>query len=263
MNKRYMGITEGGDAGLDFQWLKSLKEDNSLEGAIIITKRLNENMIKPLLDFQDRVILHLSVTGYAETSVEPNTPSVDTILEVYKELLSRGFSPSHVVLRIDPIIPTNIGLKRANKVLCMFADMVTRVRVSVLDLYPHARERFEKAGLHSPYGDSFQASSKQFQAVDALVTMWKQNYPNISFECCAEPHLKNPEHLGCISAKDYKILKLNEPTDQGTGHQRETCCCLGSKKELLGNKQQCLNGCLYCYWKDAKPTGEEDEILMI
>ena len=157
---KYFGVTEGGDAGLDFNWVRIMESSawGKYDGAVIITKCLSDKMAAPLLRFRNQIILHVTVTGYAGTIVEPNTPAMQSVLHCARSLLDRGFPKSHVVLRIDPVIPTKIGLKRANKVFRQFCDISDRVRVSVLDMYQGVAARFEKAGLQNPYAGSFQAS---------------------------------------------------------------------------------------------------------
>lgn len=263
--KTYIGFTEGGDPSFDFSWVKALESDPTLDGAIVITKRLNKNMFKPLLKHKDRIILHLSVTGYAGTALEPNTPDFLSIYQTYLDLLELGFPRDHAVLRIDPIIPTRIGLKRANKVLTQFAPLFSRVRVSLIDMYPEAKRRFKNAGLMLPYGKDFQPTEAMVHAANQMIAEWKEKYPEISFESCAEASLTETEQVGCLSTKDYGILHLAEPETLSRGRQRATCLCLNTKKELLGGKTRCPNGCLYCYWKDKtkEDMDQEDEILLI
>lgn len=262
MSNKKIGITEGGDAGLNFKWVRALREDSSLDGAVVITKRLNQEMIKPLLEFKDRVILHVTVTGYADTVIEPNTPKPKVIKSVLEELLEAGFPADHVVLRIDPIIPSKKGIQRADKVFRYFAPTVSRVRISVIDMYPHIRDRFQVAGLPLPYGEAFSPSILQLKDVNEMVKTWKTQYPNMKVETCAEPGIHDAEYIGCISRRDYNILGVKIPIENES-KQRQACLCV-NKKELLGGKTRCPNGCLYCYWKDAtqEELDSEDEILL-
>ena len=73
------GITEAGDAGLDFSWA-----DKLLDGNIIITKHLttkNTQLLKLLIENQDKIILHATCTGFGGTKMEPNVPKP---IEVYE-----------------------------------------------------------------------------------------------------------------------------------------------------------------------------------
>ena len=263
MSNKKIGITEGGDAGLNFKWVRALREDFTLDGAVIITKCLNEEMLEPLLEHKDRVILHVTVTGYAGTVIEPNTPSVKSVKVLLKELREKGFPAEHLVLRIDPIIPSEKGIRKADRVFQFFAPLVSRVRISIIDMYPAVRERFHDAGLPSPYGREFAPSMAQINAVNKLIKSWKTKYPEMKIEVCAEPGLHDAEYIGCISRRDYDILGVPMQETVNECKARETCLCV-NKKELLSGKHRCPNRCLYCYWKDADSNQmeREDEILL-
>ena len=182
MSNKKIGITEGGDAGLNFKWVRALREDSTLDGAVIITKCLNEEMLEPLLEHKNKVILHVTVTGYAGTVIEPNTPSVKSVKVLLKELREKGFPAEHLVLRIDPIIPSEKGIRRADRVFQFFAPLVSRVRISIIDMYPAVRERFHDAGLPSPYGREFAPSMAQINAVNKLIkSTWQRFLQSMYF----------------------------------------------------------------------------------
>lgn len=221
------GITERGDAGLDLSWIGRAHE---MEGIIAITKaphRLTE------LAIPANVIIHCTITGYGGTILEPGVrPWQDEIL-AYQRLV-RLYGRSRVILRIDPIIPTEKGLARAIQV---FEHRKSRVRISFFDNYPHVRARFAAAklpiletdGLHFPLSIR-EAAAKHFP--DA--------------EICGEPDLPCQ---GCISNLDYRALRLHEPAIQTISTQRKACRCLATKVELLDKRGQCQHNCLYCYWR--------------
>ena len=135
-----------------------------------------------------------------------------------------------------------------------------RYRVSVIDMYPHARSRFKKAGLPLPYGDSgFAPSQAQLSKVDDMLRQAKQFWEGLDngkvlrIESCAEPGLTEPIACGCISDYDLNLLGFSEDAESsGAGYQRKGCMCYAGKTELLKHKTRCPHGCLYCYWKDMK-----------
>lgn len=141
MNK--IGITEAGDAGLDFSWADKLYDIN-----IIITKHLtpkNTKLMSLLLENYDKIILHCTCTGYGGTIVEPNVPKPTEVYAGIKELISKGFPVSQIVLRTDPIIPTDKGIKCVTDVWKLFSDLgIKRCRFSIIDMYPHVKERFQE-----------------------------------------------------------------------------------------------------------------------
>lgn len=234
-----VGITERGDAGLDFSWVNKLLDAN-----IIITKNLNDTIIKHLINNKNKIILHITCTGFGGTKIEPKVPTVDFTYNQTHKLIENGFPINQIVLRVDPIIPLKIVLEeRVRKVLNLFKDTgIKRVRYSFLDMYPHVKERFIKAGIKLPY-ETFCCPEYMKQNALELLKQFEDIY---EFEACAE----NTFHqLGCISQKDFDVLSIKGEA-QPAGFQRKGCMCIAGKTELLNNKKKCLHGCLYCYWKD-------------
>lgn len=87
------------------------------------------------------------------TMIEPRVPDYKTQLQNIVKLLQKGFPSDHMVLRIDPIIPTDEGLARVKTVLDDFIALntgITRVRFSVLDQYKHVNDRLVEAGIKPP-----------------------------------------------------------------------------------------------------------------
>lgn len=252
MTKYKIGITEAGDAGLDLSWVDKL---NVTDGAIVITKNVTPAFQKAVLANKDKLIVHATITGFGGSKVEPNVPESLSNFDALNSLISNGFPKDRVVIRIDPIIPTEKGLRVARKIFENGIDNgFSRFRVSIIDMYPHVRERFKAAGLPMPYGEvGFSPSLEQIRAVDDLLRSMFVSYggrsPALKVECCAEPGLTNAIHCGCISCFDLQLLGLDPDEDDGVGYQRRDCMCYSGKRELLVGKQQCPHGCLYCYWK--------------
>lgn len=235
-----IGITEAGDAGLDFSWANKI---NEVDGAILISKELNEKLIAGCVAFKDKVILHLTVTGFGGSKIEPYVPKKEEIREQLDLLKYYKFPIEHVVLRVDPIVPTTKGIKTAESVLKLFADSgIKRCRYSFLDMYSHVKERFNIYNVGLPY-ETFNAPKELMKNAVEMLKRYEGIY---EFESCAEV---NEHQLGCISEKDMKILNL-DTTLVDSSMQRGNCLCPSNKLELLGNKRRCKHGCLYCYWKD-------------
>ncbi len=270
-----IGITERGDASIDYQWKGKLP---SVDGAILITKNLTDQFIDTVIkcyENGDKLIVHATCTGWGRTDFEPNVPDYKTQLHQLKKLIKKGFPADHCVLRIDPIFPTLSGLNRVMEVIHEFQKQKTgikRIRISVYDEYHHVKERLKAAGYRPCYGENFHASPKQMESVaNALrqfsyctyshhgqVTMRNQ------FETCAEDLLvKRYPHsfkqVGCVSNKDIELMGL-EPVlnKEENGQQRTGCHCLTCKTELLTNKYRCPNQCIYCYWKDKKEVQNQE-----
>ena len=114
---QYIGITEAGEVAFDLSVF-----DRLCLGNIIITKRLTDVLVKKLVENNDRIILHLTCTGMGGSKVEPLVPTVEQTREKFDNLIEAGFPVDHVVLRVDPIIPTNKGIETALSVIDKFAD---------------------------------------------------------------------------------------------------------------------------------------------
>ena len=243
-----IGITEAGDAGIDLSWQNKLSK---IDGAILITKNITTSFIRAVLPFYGKVIVHATITGYGGSIVEPNVPNPRNQFLGLNHLLESGFPLDYIVIRVDPIIPTTKGIDKAKWVIDEALRYgLTRFRVSVLDLYPHVRQRFVDAGLTDPYNGGFQASIVQLEKVDGMLAKIKQQHgSHIRIESCAEPNLHQTIQCGCISSYDLDLLRLNDYDDDFSGYQRKHCMCYSGKIELLEHKKQCPHGCLYCYWK--------------
>lgn len=152
--------------------------------------------------------------------------------------------------RCDKLVVVNV--------IKTFIDMgFNRYRISVIDMYPHVRERFKAVGLPLPYGLKFSPNESQLRAVDGMILDAKNHLislgkplKDLRIESCAEPGLTEAIACGCISGYDLELLKLyyGSPPDK-VGYQRKNCMCYSGKVELLEHKQQCPHSCLYCYWK--------------
>jgi len=233
----YIGITERGDPSIDLSWYDWVRVNKP---AILITKnplKLYEILTNEFDINKINIIVHSTITGYAHTLYEPNTPSVNESIDGYVNLINT-FGHSRIVLRIGPIIPTQSGFRVANNVydLARYAAGIenkTRVRISFLDNYKHVKNRFTEAGLPE-LSYNFHAPLKDREWI------WKAlEKPEI----CCEPEMENTP---CVSDKDCRIFGV-EPLE-AKGFQRKLCGCLGNKFELLSNKKRCPNKCLYCYW---------------
>lgn len=253
-----IGVTEAGDAGVDLSWEEKL---DNVDAAVLITKCVSPDFFDAALEHKDRLIVHATITGYGHSALEPNVPTPHEEFAAIMELAKAGFPMEKIVIRIDPIIPTEKGLSVAYRTMISFMEMgFQRYRVSVIDMYPHARNRFKKAGLPLPYGDNgFAPSQAQLSKVDDMLRQAKQflegldNGKVLRIESCAEPGLTEPIACGCISDYDLNLLGFSEDAESnGAGYQRKGCMCYAGKTELLKHKTRCPHGCLYCYWKDIK-----------
>ena len=237
-----VGITERGDA-CNLEWVDRLDD---VAFAILITKNANDRFIAAVAPRAERLIVHLTCTGFGGTVLEPRVPPLAWTRTQY-DRLAAVLPMDRVVLRIDPVVPTARGIEVARTVLDAFRDSgVRRVRFSLLDMYPHAAARFQGAGLPHPYGGAFQPSAGQRLAATDLFAAYQGRY---LIESCAEA---GPWQVGCISDRDAAACGFQDLPLGGSACQRKGCLCPNGKTELLRRRPApCGHGCLYCYWKDA------------
>jgi len=239
-----IGTTESGEIAYNLDAF-----DRLYKGNIIITKRLTDKLIEKLIEHKDKIILHLTVTGMGSTRIEPFVPNPQTTLEKLQKLINGGFPTDHIVLRVDPIVPTIKGLNTATSVLRLFRGLgIKRVRISFLDNYKHVRERFKEIGVEL-YNGEFHAPLKERLKYLAAIKYCAEECGYETVEACGEPGI---DSIPCLSQKDIDILGLtDEILLEGSAEQRKSCGCLANKSELLRVKpHRCDNKCLYCYWRD-------------
>lgn len=241
---KLFGITERGDGGLDLSWVDIL---DSVSGAIIISKNINDNLISNLLKFSNKLILHATITGLGGSIIEPNVPIYQFNFVQILKLISLKFPKNQIVIRIDPIFPGLIVDKIEPILKFCVQNGIFRVRFSFIDMYKHVIDRFKQYAINYPNFPIFnldQEKEKYFKLFN--------KYTILNFESCTEyipdDFKFNIKQIGCISKLDYDILKL-EFHQYNNFKQRPNCLCI-NKKELLNNKKRCPHQCLYCYWKD-------------
>lgn len=241
-----IGVTESNEIAYNLEAF-----DNLYKGNIIITKRLTNPLIDKLVENKDKIILHLTVTGFGHSRIEPFVPTVDNTIKKFKQLIEKGFPIEHIVLRIDPIVPTERGINTATNVLKIFGGFgIKRVRISFLDNYKHVKERFKEKGIEELYNGNFHAPLEdRLKGLEIIKNNALENGFE-SVEACGEPNI---ESIPCLSQKDIDILGL---TDEivliGSAKQRKNCSCPSNKSELIKNgfNKKCPNNCLYCYIKN-------------
>lgn len=291
----YIGFTERGDAGIDLRWKDKLENTNNIDGAVLITKRITDKFIKTVLDLSKPVVVHANCTGWGGTAIEPGAAPYSEQLQMLNKLIELGFDVNRCVIRIDPIIPTSEGLSRLGAVLNAIPNYKyfdldkMRIRFSVLDMYPHVKERFKKiqrdiretvpygydaslfpqgqtnpptmVGFDDPYHGKFYASQEQFVSVYDVLKEYAPSDRAHLYETCAEPAMiaideqQDKQILkatGCLSEADYTAMNLTKPNISAVnGQNRHGCLCLRTKTELFPARpiHGCALKCAYCYWK--------------
>lgn len=197
-----IGTTESGEIAYNLDAF-----DRLYKGNIIITKRLTDKLINKLIGNSDKIIFHCCVTGMGSTRIEPFVPTPQKTLEKLHKLLDGGFPTSHIVLRIDPIVPTRKGVETAMGVLRLFRGLgIKRVRISFLDNYKHVRERFKEIGVEL-YNGEFHAPLKERLKCLTAIKYCAEECGYETVEACGEPGI---DSIPCLSQKDIDILGLTD-----------------------------------------------------
>jgi len=221
-----IGITETGDPCFDFSWCKKLQEAN-----IIITKGLNDRIIKELIKHKDKIILHLTCTGNGGTALEPNVPKPQELQGQLEKLISMGFNINQVVLRVDPIILNTEFCMNAFVPVELFKHNIKRLRFSFLNMFSSCGARY---------------NIKQDIGINEFSrTFIKEATRYYTLESCSGIKNNNVIKNACISETDMEILNKNiilYPNNRKRGN-----CNIPSNAIELLEKNNCKHGCKYCY----------------
>lgn len=243
---QYIGVTETSDPCFHLDLF-----DNLYNANIIITKNLTNQLIEKLVEHKDKCILHMTVTGFGGSKIEPFVPKPDKNLTQVRTLIDKGFPVEQIVLRIDPIMVTEKGTDTALGVLEMFKDIgIKRVRVSFMDMYNHTKERFKENNISLPY-ETFHANESIRKHVFKILYTEALEMGYEIVQTCGEPGFENTP---CISQMDVDILGLTDSIKlEGKKEQRTSCGCPANKRQLISwekSKIKCGHNCLYCYMKE-------------
>ena len=250
-----IGITDLGEPCFDTSWIDKV---GSVDGLVLVSKGHSELFHNKLLELKDKTVWHCTVTGLGGTKIEPGVMDLMRSLDKVKKVIDAGFHASNVVVRIDPIIgealysqlllPTSYYDLVESIIDKAYSFGVKRFRYSYLDLYAHARKRFEDNGFTVP---KYPLTFEEMEAWAALFKRKEDELEGIKFMSCAETFVPEHHKVGCVSIEDFKLLGLDPfSCSNKTLGQRKTCLCCANKTELLKMTTPCKHKCLYCFIKD-------------
>ena len=250
-----IGITDLGEPCFDTSWIDKV---GSVDGLVLVSKGHSELFHNKLLELKDKTVWHCTVTGLGGTKIEPGVVDPMKSLDEVKKVIDAGFHVSNVVVRIDPIIgealysqlllPTSYHDLVESIIDKAYSFGVKRFRYSYLDLYAHARKRFEDNGFTVP---RYALTFKEMEEWSALFKRKEEELEGIKFMSCAETFVPEHHKVGCVSIEDFKLLGLDPfSCSNKTLGQRKTCLCCANKTELLKMTTPCKHKCLYCFIKD-------------
>lgn len=198
--------------------------------------------------------IHCTITGLGDTLIEPHIPAPNIMVEESIKVIEKyRINPEAITVRIDPLIPELLDkqISLIPYILDAFANTGVRdCRVSIVDYYPHVRERFDKLGIKHPYGFQVDKPTKDL-LIGKMAYLTVQL--NMRLHLCAESLPNNPEinidTEGCASSKSWQRVGIDN-LRPATRKQRKECTCDLKKEDLLaGLEKGCKPGCAYCYWR--------------
>lgn len=102
------------DAFYDTNWDGTL--ESNYKDTIFVTKTVpSPDTLAKLLKFTKNPYIYITITGYGDTIMEPGIPDWFKTLVQAKEL-QETTKFNGIVIRIDPIIPTQKGIEKALKI---------------------------------------------------------------------------------------------------------------------------------------------------
>lgn len=250
-----IGITDLGEPCFDTNWIDKV---GSVDGLVLVSKGHSEFFHNKLLELKDKAVWHCTITGLGSTKIEPGVVDPMRSLDEIKKVIDLGFHASNVVVRIDPIVgealysqlsmPASYQDLVENIIDKAYSFGVRRFRYSYLDLYAHARKRFENNGFTVP---KYPLTFEEMEEWAVLFKRKEAELDGIKFMSCAEKFVPEHHKVGCVSIEDFKLLGLDPSScSNGLLGQRKTCLCCSNKVELLKMTTPCKHRCLYCFIKD-------------
>lgn len=227
---------------------------NNSYGLLLITKNISGSIPiwKRAQELNIPTVTHVTITGLGGSILEPLVPNwreaikaLSTFAAIVKDKNTQASSwesKSHVVLRVDPLIPHITNFQHIRELVKAAHEVgITRVRTSVIDFYPFVRDKFEANNLRHP--TTFQPPFKY----DLLMELAKICTGfSMTLESCAEDvDIAGLEKVGCADREEWRKLGLN----LFRGYpKRQECFCNVTKHDLLSHEPYCGYNCLYCYW---------------
>jgi len=197
----------------------------------------------------DQVYVLLTLTGLAETMLEPHSPPSDRIIELIPRTIDFVNNPERVAWRYDPLIKVNSkdGSSFTNIEPETFLELaggivplgVNRIITSCATVYKKTERNLHRFSLESDP----ECQKMAQELIDDVMKPYclQENVqlstcvipPSPNFGCIDGRLLENlhPQRLPCSVAKDRS--------------QRERCRCTRSID--VGQWFSCPHGCLYCY----------------
>lgn len=253
------GITDLGEPAATDIWMDSY-EYFGCKLAIIVSKGMpSEKGQQWMLDHKNTTLFHAGITGWEGTEVQCGTASTEERFAAVEKLIKAGFPRDHVVIRVDPVLLTKEGIKRAWHVMQEAARRgFTAIKYSWCDVfYQHAQARWQVIGFKKPF--DVKEPAGRVLAQDLVNRILKlENESNIHFSICAEKNvvgLGNEHHNeGCVDTWAFEKCGFAASDVVGNANQRGGCGCGANKTELIPMSMIscCAHECTFCFVKNTQ-----------
>lgn len=213
---------------------------------VVYTKNLTDEIKGLLLKHRAQTVLHLTITGWGGTMLEPGVPFPDTQIEAMHRLIHAGYPSERITVRLDPIIPNFDGVETAKNVLSKLPTTIPVIS-SILQMYDRHAKLFNMFGIDKNQY-SVKSGKSTFISKDQATKIYSYINPARwhKVSVCGHPYeIQGAIHDGCINKKTLELLSL--PLVETLTRQRPGCKCIGRKHQLLNYQHTCTHGCLYCY----------------
>lgn len=233
----------------------------------------------PELDANNRhYYFHFTLNDYENEYLEPNIPSLDNRIAIFKEL-SQKIGKEKVIWRFDPLILSDtLSIEKLLQKIKKIGDEVhnytDRLVVSFVDIedYKKVRSNILKSHKNEMYREFTLTEKKQFAAeLQKLNESW-----NLEIVTCAEDidlrrycvnkgRCVDHNLMTRLFDGDKELMAFLKPSTQtelgffnsdnnakllkDTG-QRKECGCIFSKD--IGQYNTCMHLCTYCYANHSK-----------
>ena len=205
------GVTNYAEPTLDTSWIEKLN-DSSIGKYILTTVNPGGfiySKLEEIIKNRNNIVINTSLTGYAKTSIEPNTISVKANLMNVNWLIDAGYKTSITV----GIIPTETGLKT-------LADVLKMIKTDLGDNYSKTKLYYQfiqlnnyniERGLELPWRTDLPPQDDMNKAYKIVDEYTDYKYINHMFDNCKEEvELLEPQYCGYNCMYCFNENKYND-----------------------------------------------------
>jgi hypothetical protein len=196
---------------------------------------------------QTNFAIAYTITGWGGSWLEPKVPEPGVMIKHFNG--SAQMLGDRVSLRIDPVVPTEMGFIKALNVAVQVQKPV-KIITSILQLYSGHETMAKRLNINL---EDYTVQSGRAKFVKPsiaqgwidklnLTTHWSEG----RVQMCGMPYgIKGSVHTGCVDEALLKAIGVTNYDKVAPGRQRPGCKCVIAKKQLMMGS--CPHNCCYCY----------------